>query len=175
MTGISIAQRRGKTRGRIHKKGEKNGIFVLTSEKFVVKYVYKTGDEIITNDYAFQISDAYVLDKMLKDDEPYNFPATIKIYTFELNITKANKELVIEDATFIPNDNSDTFSALDGTYSSFRKDTNSLIGKKLKEGDKGVLFFEIYSPNDENITYDGKIIIKLANEDKPIEVKTELR
>ena len=137
--------------------------------------IYKTGDEIITNDYAFQISDAYVLDKMLKDDEPYNFPATIKIYTFELNITKANKELVIEDATFIPNDNSDTFSALDGTYSSFRKDTNSLIGKKLKEGDKGVLFFEIYSPNDENITYDGKIIIKLANEDKPIEVKTELR
>lgn len=137
--------------------------------------IYKTGDEIVTNDYAFQISDAYVLDKMLKDDEPYNFPATIKIYTFELNITKANKELVIEDATFIPNDNSDTFSALDGTYSSFRKDTNSLIGKKLKEGDKGVLFFEIYSPNDENITYDGKIIIKLANEDKPIEVKTELR
>ena len=137
--------------------------------------IYKTGDEIITNDYAFQISDAYVLDKMLKDDEPYNFPSTIKIYTFELNITKANKELVIEDATFIPNDNSYTFSALDGTYSSFRKDTNSLIGKKLKEGDKGVLFFEIYSPNDENITYDGKIIIKLANEDKPIEVKTELR
>ena len=45
MTGISIAQRRGKTRGRIHKKGEKNGIFVLTSGKFVVKYVYKTGDE----------------------------------------------------------------------------------------------------------------------------------
>ena len=31
------------------------------------------------------------------------------------------------------------------------------------------------STSDENITYDGKIIIKLANEDKPIEVKTELR
>ena len=42
---ISIAQRRGKARGRRYKKGEKNGIFVLTSGKFVVKYVYETGDE----------------------------------------------------------------------------------------------------------------------------------
>ena len=123
-----------------------------------------TGGEIKGDTYTFVISDAYTSDSMQRNDEEYSFPGTVKIYTFNISVQELSEEgIFIESASFYPSSSSDSLEALDGTFSSIRRGDQSIIGKVLSSGSSGALFFEIYSPEEEGITYEGEIEIKLSN------------
>ena len=105
IAAISIAQRRGKARGRRYKKGEKNGIFVLTSGKFVVKYVYETyGDTV-----WLSLMSQYTPLPQVENISPLNRKTTkreyerLLDYTFSLGVTNAFlQEGPVAEESFIP-------------------------------------------------------------------------
>lgn len=137
---------------------------------------YHTGDDevIETEDYQIQVNNAYIENSFYKDGNEYNYPSTIKIYTFVLDIKKlTNDGLVLEDAIFVPDDSSDEIHALDASITSMK--INNLISHKIKEGDHGALFFEIFNPEDSGITYNGTLKLKFSNSDNWLSLKTELK
>ena len=136
---------------------------------------YKTGGEIKADEYVFYISDAYTSNMMTRDGEEYTTPATIKIYTFRIEARYIPATgAVISKAEFVPEGYEESFEALDGTYASARRGDQSVIGKTLLAGESGALFFEIFNPEEEGITYEGKILITLSDYPGTIEVATTL-
>ena len=136
---------------------------------------YKTGGEIKADEYVFYISDAYTSNMMTRNGEEYSTPATVKIYTFRIEAREVPATgAVISSAEFVPEGYDDSFEALDGTYASARRGDQSVIGKTLLQGETGALFFEIFNPEEEGITYEGKILITLSGYPGTIEVATTL-
>ena len=112
---------------------------------------------------------------MTRDGEEYTTPATIKIYTFRIEARDIPATgAVISKAEFVPEGYEESFEALDGTYASARRGDQSVIGKTLLAGESGALFFEIFNPEEEGITYEGKILITLSDYPGTIEVATTL-
>ena len=134
---------------------------------------YQTGGDIKGDKFDIYISDAYITDILSSGGEEYTYPSTIKVYTFKLNVNSIEGGNVsITSAVFAPNGSDERFEALDGSYSSIRQGEISLIGKPLSPGTSGVLFFEIYNPEEEGITYEGKIYLQLSDRAEQIEIST---
>lgn len=137
---------------------------------------YHTGSEseISTEDYSFTVTNAYIENSFYQDGNEYNYPSTVKIYTFVIEISSlSNKELILEDAVFVADGTNEEIHALDASITSMK--INNLISKKVKEGDKGALFFEIYKPEESDINYNGTLKLKFSNNDNYLSIKTELK
>ena len=137
---------------------------------------YHTGDDsaISTEDYSITITNAYIENSFYQNGNEYNYPSTVKIYTFVLDINSlSNKELILEDAIFIANDSSEEVHALDASITSMK--INNLISKKVKEGNRGALFFEMYKPEGSSISYNGTLKLKFSNSENYLSIKTELK
>ena len=129
--------------------------------------------EIKGDKFDIYISDAFITDILSSGGEEYTYPSTIKVYTFKLNVNSIEGGNVsIVSAVFAPNGSDERFEALDGSYSSIKAGETSLIGKPLSPGTSGVLFFEIYNPEEEGITYEGKIYLQLSDRAEQIEITT---
>ncbi|MBQ1810365.1 MAG: hypothetical protein II016_04485 [Erysipelotrichaceae bacterium] len=134
---------------------------------------YQTGGDIKGDKFDIYISDAFITDILSSGGEEYTYPSTIKVYTFKLNVNSIEGGNVsIVSAVFAPNGSEERFEALDGSYSSIKAGETSLIGKPLSPGTSGVLFFEIYNPEEEGITYEGKIYLQLSDRAEQIEITT---
>lgn len=125
---------------------------------------------IDSDDFNITVYDSYIQDFMFKDGQKAQYPSTIDIYTFELQVNKVSKENVsITSATFIPEGTTTVHEALDASYTS--NDLDNIINKELKENEKDGLFFAITNTNDSIASFDGKLIIKFSDNTQ-IEIST---
>ena len=137
---------------------------------------YHTGqDELITTEeYEIVVNNAYIGNSFYQNNEEYTYPSTIQIYVFVLDVkTLTNKDLVLEDAIFIPNGSDEEYHALDASITSSK--INNLISRNIREGERGGLFFEMYNPNESGIKYNGTLKLKFSNSDNWLSIKTELQ
>lgn len=129
-------------------------------------------EEIVIDETSINVLGSYEADMMFHNDEQYPLAGNVRVYAFSLDINSVDaKTNVIESAQFIPDGSEKTYKALDEGYrdSSFE----NIIGKELKEGDRYALYFEIYSVDD--VSYEGKLIVKFKNNDKLVELSTTMR
>lgn len=115
------------------------------------------------------VTNAYISDNMLHQDQPYELASSMKVYTFEITVTEAQDNVTITDATFIEKGNNYENKCLNSEFKSI--DMENILDKNLKAGTKGGLFFEIYS--NENTVGDGTLLIKFSNSDKVVEISTK--
>ena len=140
-----------------------------------LRYTSESEDTTITtSDYSITVSSAYIETSLITSSgEQYSYPSTYQIYTFILEIEDLNDEtLVLEDAIFIPDGSSEEIHALDASVSSTK--INNFISQTISQGDRGALFFEMYSPYDASITYSGTLSLKFSNSDEWITIETEM-
>lgn len=150
--------------------------FDLSKEAKDIEEFKNTSGEVISDGKSFDIyvSNAYVSTSMYRDSQEYTYPSTIKVFTYKLNINKLEKEgISIEEAYFIPDGTDEKYKALDASFSSLKDD--NIIGIPLKVNDTYALFFELYNPDENNITYNGKLQLKFSNSEQIVEVSTVIQ
>ena len=145
--------------------------FDLTKNNYLVTSL-KLSDsntEIEVGTTKVSITNAYISDFMLHNNEPIELGSYTKIYSFEITVFEAEEGSKITDALFILKGSDDEIKCWGHEYQSI--DMENLIDKELKAGTKGGLFFEVNS--NENVVAEGTLLIKFSNEDKWIEVTNE--
>lgn len=131
-----------------------------------------TEEQIVIDDTSISVSGCYQSDLMVHNDVPYNYPNSIKIYTFNLKVNSVDQSTnKIVSAKFVPNNSSETFVAMSSGYHDLSVD--NIIDKELSPGDKYALFFEVFSSDD--ISYEGKLIIEFENNSQLVELSTVLQ
>ena len=113
---------------------------------------YSTGSTIQTDDYVLNIADAYIETNFFIDNEPYQYPSTIQI--------------------FIADGSNEEIHALASNITAMRQ--NNIIDRSLSDGMSGALFFEVYNPNDDHISYNGTLKIKFSESAEWLVLETEL-
>lgn len=145
------------------------------NRKDINELEYHTGEDkpIETEDYLIKVNDAYIGSLFVKNGSEYTYPSTVQIYVFVLDIQSlTNEGLILEDAIFVSEKGEETH-ALDASVTSSK--INNLMNRKVNAGERGGLFFEMYSPNDSNISYNGTLKLKFSNSDNWLSIKTELK
>ena len=138
-----------------------------------LKYSTGTDAPIATEDYVISVSNAYIETSLVKDGEEYNYPSTVNIYTFVLDVIELNDEsLTLEDAIFVPSSTNEEIHALDASIMSMK--INNFMSRTISEGDHGALFFEMYAPHDSGISYSGTLRLKFSNSDNWLSIETEM-
>ena len=121
---------------------------------------FDTDQQIVVGDTNVTVLSSYVERNMLHNGEPYSVPSSINVYTFKINVSKVEGNVMISDARFIK-DNSDTeYTCLSADYEAEK--VSNCIGKKLVEGENGALFFEIMDGSAEP-NYSGALMLKFSN------------
>lgn len=144
---------------------------VSKNVNYITSLKIEEDNEIVIDETSISVSGSYQSDVMLHNDSQYPLAGNIKVYVFSLSVNSIDTNTnVIESAKFVPDSSSTTYEALDSGYRDLSID--NIIDKPLKVGDKYALFFEVYSSDD--ISYDGKLIIKFKNNDKLVELSTTL-
>ena len=147
-------------------------IDLTKNTNYVTSLKIGTDEKIQIDETSITVSGCYQSDLMVHNDMPYNYPASIKIYTFNLTVNVVDQTANrIVSAKFVPNNSSDTFEAMSSGYHDLSVD--NIIGKDLSVGDKYALFFEVFSSDD--ISYEGKLIIEFENNSKLVELSTILQ
>ena len=133
-----------------------------------------TGTTITTTEYSITVSNAYIETSLVTSSgEQYSYPSTYQIYAFILEVEDINNEtLVLEDAIFTPEGSTEETHALDASVTSSK--INNFISQTITQGDRGALFFEMYSPYDASITYSGTLSLKFSNSDDWLTIETEM-
>jgi len=153
----------------------------------------------LTTNYADISSLQYIADDVISDNQTYTmtvskayqatsdsftrtfsdgtvmtdiFSSNSKLYAFEVEATSLNDEVVvIESAEYLVEN--DTFEALDEQYQSTKYE--NIVGQLITDNSKGYLFFVTYDPENQAITYNGKLSIKLKNIETPIIVDVDIK
>lgn len=115
------------------------------------------------------ITNAYISDFMLHNDQQYEIGSSTRMYTFEITVVEALEDAKISEATFIEKGTSDSIPCKSQEYRAI--DMENIVNKDLTPGTKGGLFFEVYS--DDNFVHEGTLLIKFTNSDKLIEISFE--
>lgn len=145
-----------------------NNIRYISSLKF-----NSNGQEIEVENANIYVSNCSISTMMLHNGQEYNVGSTNKVFTFKIYVNEIEEDVSIIDAYFIKdNDNSEEeHHCKDESYSSVKVD--NIIGKSLKVGENGALFFEMYAPEQEP-DYSGDLMIKFSNSNKWVKVSTNL-
>lgn len=147
-------------------------INVTKNTNYVTSLKIDSDDQIIIDDTSINVSGCYQSDLMTHNGEPYYYPNSIKIFTFTLNVNSVSlNSNKIVSAKFVADGYDTAFEAMSEGYRDLSID--NIIGKTLNANDKYALFFEVYSNDD--ISYDGKLIIKFENNDNLVELSTTLQ
>jgi len=127
--------------------------------------------EIDSNTNIF-VSGSTISTKMIHNNEEFSYPDSLPIYTFILEVNEIEENTKIVDAKFIKDGDSEEYECMDFEYESVKY--SNILNKELKVGSSGALFFQI--PSDDNlISYDGVLLIKLSNREDWVKISTELR
>lgn len=134
-------------------------------------------DDVISDGktYQLKVSSAYEItgEQMYQNGNEYLLPSTVGVYVFNVEAVSLWKdEIVIESATYVCDNSTETFEALSSDINSMKHE--NIIGKKITESEKGTLFFVAYSPMDNPITYHGVLKLKISGNENLIEVKVDL-
>lgn len=125
--------------------------------------------EIEVGSTKVSVTNAYISDFMLHNDQRYEIGSSTRIYTFEITVSEAQENVTITDATFIEKGTSEEIKCKSAEYRAI--DMDNILGTNLTVGTKGGLFFEVYS-NDSTV-HDGTLLIKFSNSDKLVEISTD--
>lgn len=131
------------------------------------------GQEIEVENANIYVSNCSISTMMLHNDQEYNVGSTNKVFTFKIYVNEIEDDVSIVDAYFIKDDDisEEEHHCKDESYSSVK--VENIIGKTLKVGENGALFFEMYAPEQEP-DYSGLLMIKFSNSNKWIKVSTNL-
>ena len=136
----------------------------ISSIKFDTQQQIEVGNTNVT------VSSCYVSEMMLHNGETYNASA-LTVFTFKINVNKVDGNVMITDAQFVRSNTDEVISCLDNTYQSLRDE--NCIGKKLKLGDNGALFFET-SAKEENPDFSGYLMLMFSNSQDWVKIPTIL-
>ena len=145
-----------------------NNVRYVSSLKF-----NNNGQEIEVENASVSVSNCSISTMMLHNGEEYNIGSTNKVFTFKLYVNEIEDDVSIVDAYFIKDgdDSEEEHHCKDESYSSVKVD--NILGKMLKKGENGALFFEMYAPEQEP-DYSGLLMIKFSNSNKWVKVSTNL-
>ena len=132
---------------------------------------YSTGNSIENEGFKLSINDAYIETKLMTNEGIYNYPSTVQIYTFALNIEEVTQTGIKIDEAVFEMESGESFSA---TPNIFSKKLNNALGSTVREGDKLGLFFEVSNPNSDSRSFAGKLKIKFSNNNEWLIIETEL-
>ena len=125
--------------------------------------------EIEVGSTKVSVTNAYISDFMVHNDEPYEIASSQRVYTFEITVTEAQEDVSITDATFIEKGTSDEIKCMSKEYRAI--DMENILGKDLTVGTKAGLFFVVVS--DQDTVNGGTLLIKFSNSDKLVEISTD--
>lgn len=128
-----------------------------------------TNTQVEVGTTKVSITDAYVSNFMLHNDEPCELGSTTQVYSFEITVLEAQDNVRIVDAIFIEDGSDDEIHCMASEYRSI--DMDNIFGANLTQGKIGGLFFEINSI-DQSV-HNGKLLIKFSNSEKYFELYKE--
>ncbi|MDD4641971.1 MAG: hypothetical protein PHG99_00505 [Erysipelotrichaceae bacterium] len=132
-------------------------------------------NENITDDETFRIFVSAAIDitgeALYQNNEISTYPSTAQLMAFKLVLESLNEEMImIEEAEYVTEKNSDTFIALDGTYTKTEKRIN-IINIKTDDRAEGYLFFMTLNPEREKMTYSGILRVKINGKWSSVAIK----
>ena len=138
-------------------------------------------DDIITDgrSYQMRVSRAYditglpLYQKSGGEEQEYLLPSTTKVYAFEVKaVSLYGDTVIVESATYIPENSFEVFEALPGDIRSMKYD--NMIGVPVSEQTTGYLLFYAYNPDTAPVTYQGVLKVKLEGRDTPVTINVDL-
>lgn len=141
------------------------------NNKIVTSLKFDTDADIIVDNTSLHVSSSFISTRMKHNDEEYEIPSSVKVFTFIITADSIDDNVSIVDAYFIKDGEENKISCMSNEYKSNR--VENVIGRKLSLGENGALFFETYSM-DDNPDYKGILMIKLSNSNDWLKVATVL-
>lgn len=141
---------------------------------------YEAGEVIADTDMyhislfqALDITDEMFLIETGGEQMQYTIPAANKVYAFEISVRALDEQpVVITDAVFIPDGYVTGYHAMAEGIRSM-KETN-IIGRQISGKDTGFLFFEVYGPEYNPVSYSGLLQLVLQETGQTINVNVNL-
>ncbi|MCF0155093.1 MAG: hypothetical protein HUJ84_05180 [Veillonella sp.] len=106
---------------------------------------------------------------MKHNEDLYQVPSSMRIYTFEITVKEIKDKVQIVDAIFIEQGTSNETHCMSKEYKAI--DAENIIEKDLEFGTSGALFFEEVSSVD--IAPKGTLLIKFSNSDEWVKIDAE--
>lgn len=157
---------------------EKVITFDLTKNLITKKddLIYQATD-VITDGKTYKMTVSTVFpitgETMYHDGVEETYPSTAELHAFQIQINSLwGDEVVIEEAKYVVDGSSLEFEALDGNYSTEKR--NNILNVTVKENDTGYLMFMTLNPEQEPITYKGKIYLKIKGNPNWIAIQVDL-
>ena len=145
--------------------------FDLTGDKNDVSILkFETEQEIEIGNTNVTVSKCSVSTMMLHNGEEYQVPATMNVYTFNINVNAVEGKVMITDARFVREGSDEVITCMDETYQSVKAE--NCLGKQLVTGDNGALFFETTSSG--SIDYSGSLMLMFSNSNEWVKIPTVL-
>lgn len=141
------------------------------NNKIVTSLKFDTDANIVVDNTSLHVSSSFISTRMKHNDEEYEIPSSVKVFTFIITADSIDDNVSIVDAYFIKDGEQEKITCMSNEYKSNR--TENVIGKKLVLGENGALFFETYCM-DDNPDYKGILMIKLSNSNDWVKVSTVL-
>ena len=129
----------------------------------------------LSDDRTFNVTVNMAIDisgeALYQNNELTTYPSTAQLMAFKLTLTSIDgQQVVIEEAEYITEANSDTFIALDQSYEKTEKRRN-IINIKTTSSTNGYLFFMTLNPDRVEITYTGILRVKINGQWSSVEIK----
>ena len=132
---------------------------------------FETDQQIEIGNTNVTVSSCSVSTMMLHNGMEYQVPATMNVYTFNINVNTIEGNVMITDAKFVRASTDEVITCMDETYESVK--VGNCLGKKLEVGENGALFFET-SASDGGPDYSGSLMLMFSNNNDWVKVPTVL-
>ena len=129
-----------------------------------------TEQDIVVGNTNVTVSSCFVSDIMLHNGEEI-IGSALTYYTFRINVSKVEGNVMITDARFVRNSSGDEPELCDSGYKAIN--IENCLGKRLVEGDNGALFFYT-SSKEENPDLSGYLLLMFSNSQDWVKIPTVL-
>ena len=132
---------------------------------------FETKQDIDVNNSNITISSSSISTMMLHNNEEYQIPSTMNVYTFRIFVNEVQEGVRITDAKFVRDNYDEVIDCMSEDYESIK--CENIINKDLTAGENGALFFEDCNKSSE-VDYAGSLMLKFSNSEDWIKVSTIL-
>ena len=154
----------------MNKSSDNKELFIYESEDIITDG--KTYQMSVSN--AFEITGEQFIrtsDSGLVED--YTFPSTTRLYAFNLEVVSLwGDEVVIESAKYIVDGTDVEFDALVKNIVPQKYD--NIIGSTINDKTKGTIIIATYTNTEDELSFKGKLKLKLSNNDNYIDIIVDL-
>lgn len=132
---------------------------------------FETEQQIEIGNTNVTVSSCSVSTMMLHNGVEYQVPATMNVYTFNINVNKIEGNVKIVDAKFVRASTDEVITCMDETYESVK--VRNCLNKNLELGENGALFFETFSASGSP-DYSGSLMLMFSNSADWVKIPTVL-